>query len=81
MPIMVHHSSSHGNGLVPTWVRGMGASDIANAMHGTDIRYGMYNDQTQIGQAIISAVPEPTSLLMLCLGMIALCTLRRSSTR
>ena len=73
-------SGDHTNSLVPLYAHGVGAESFGNMVIGVDSNmvagYGLtgtgfdgsYVDNTSIYHAMISAVPEPTSLMMLILG-------------
>ncbi len=64
--------SSHGNQLVPGWLRGANAKAILSKGVGSDQVHGVYSDQALLGDLVMRSVPEPSSIYLLGLGMICL---------
>ncbi|QQE10106.1 alkaline phosphatase [Planctomycetota bacterium] len=71
------HYSSHSNQLVPTWIRGADSNIFAPLADSTDPIYGNYMDQTDIGNVVTNAVPEPASLVLIAFGTLATLGRRR----
>ena len=80
LPGHLWHDNSHGNQLVPAWLRGPGADRVTDLSDGIDPVRGPYIDQVDIGRILLGAVPEPSSLLLTTLGA-AVALRRRSRTR